>query len=363
MEQLALKLNKKTFFSQYWQKNPLYAQEAFAVTLPLFDKKFFLEKIVFEELLPSRLVLNEKELLEDDIMPSTLKDLHSSKTPYTLLVNDLDKLLEEEELKGLFDFFDDNIPSWRFDDLMISYSSKGGSVGAHTDHYDVFLLQLSGTKEWQIETTPRSLNDEEIKEGLDLKILKKFKADETHQLSKGDLLYLPAHLPHYGVATSDDSITLSIGFRSPKLEDVIALYTDLLLNEKEQELNSFNYLDKKSDNNNLAQQAASYQKIISNLVKEENDLFTRVHGRLITSHLRPINHIVRLAYHYNESNDKLYFFVNGSEFTFPQAGKKMLSFIEKLCEKKCLYQDDFVDLIKKEKKFAPIVTFLTEESP
>jgi ribosomal protein L16 Arg81 hydroxylase len=28
---------------------------------------------------------------------------------------------------------------WRFDDVMISYATTGGSVGPHFDYYDVFL--------------------------------------------------------------------------------------------------------------------------------------------------------------------------------------------------------------------------------
>ena len=33
------------------------------------------------------------------------------------------------------------IPSWRRDDIMISYSMPGGGIGAHVDNYDVFLIQ------------------------------------------------------------------------------------------------------------------------------------------------------------------------------------------------------------------------------
>lgn len=35
------------------------------------------------------------------------------------------------------------IPSWRVDDVMVSYAPKGGSVGPHVDNYDVFLLQVA----------------------------------------------------------------------------------------------------------------------------------------------------------------------------------------------------------------------------
>ena len=46
-----------------------------------------------------------------------------------------------------FDF----IPSWRRDDVMISYARAGAGIGAHIDDYDVFLIQSRGTREWSIE--------------------------------------------------------------------------------------------------------------------------------------------------------------------------------------------------------------------
>ena len=39
---------------------------------------------------------------------------------------------------GKFQF----VPTWRVDDVMVSYAPKGGSVGPHVDNYDVFLLQV-----------------------------------------------------------------------------------------------------------------------------------------------------------------------------------------------------------------------------
>lgn len=42
------------------------------------------------------------------------------------------------DLLGKFRF----IPTWRVDDVMVSYAPEGGSVGPHVDNYDVFLLQV-----------------------------------------------------------------------------------------------------------------------------------------------------------------------------------------------------------------------------
>jgi hypothetical protein len=42
------------------------------------------------------------------------------------------------------------LPSWRIDDVMISFAAPGGSVGPHFDNYDVFLLQAHGKRNWKI---------------------------------------------------------------------------------------------------------------------------------------------------------------------------------------------------------------------
>jgi len=47
------------------------------------------------------------------------------------------------------------------DDLMVSYAPDGGSVGAHTDAYDVFLLQASGTREWLIDSQTSTMSAED----------------------------------------------------------------------------------------------------------------------------------------------------------------------------------------------------------
>jgi len=53
------------------------------------------------------------------------------------------------QVKNLLKQFD-FLPTWRLDDIMISYACEGGSVGPHFDQYDVFLLQVEGQRCWQV---------------------------------------------------------------------------------------------------------------------------------------------------------------------------------------------------------------------
>jgi len=107
------------------------------------------------------------------------------------------------------------VPDARLDDLMVSFATDGGGVGPHFDSYDVFLLQAEGQRRWKISAQ----KDLSLVEGLPLKILSKFKADEEFVLEPGDMLYLPPHYAHDGVAIGDCQ-TYSIGFRSPSYQEL-----------------------------------------------------------------------------------------------------------------------------------------------
>jgi 50S ribosomal protein L16 3-hydroxylase len=93
---------------------------------------------------------------------------------------------------------------------MISYASDGGGVGPHFDSYDVFLLQVSGRREWAIGRQ----RDLSLEPGLPLKILANFEPEERFVLEPGDMLYLPPRYAHDGVAVGGDCMTYSIGLRA-----------------------------------------------------------------------------------------------------------------------------------------------------
>ena len=140
--------------------------------------------------------------------------------PWTLLVQAVDHYLPAvAELRKLIDF----IPQWRIDDIMVSYAAEGGSVGPHFDNYDVFLLQGSGERLWKLgqfcdHTTALSQHDE-------LRILDTFDATEEHLLRCGDILYVPAGMAHWGIAQTECT-TFSIGFRAPRISDMVSRWAD-----------------------------------------------------------------------------------------------------------------------------------------
>jgi 50S ribosomal protein L16 3-hydroxylase len=104
------------------------------------------------------------------------------------------------------------VPDARLDDLMISWASDGGGVGAHVDSYDVFLLQAQGTRRWRIARR----FDAALDPRAPLKVLRRFVPEEEHVLGTGDLLYLPSGWAHEGVAVGGNCMTCSIGLRAPQ---------------------------------------------------------------------------------------------------------------------------------------------------
>ena len=141
---------------------------------------------------------------------------------WTLLVQAVDQFVPEvAELLENFRF----LPSWRIDDVMISYAAPGGSVGPHFDNYDVFLLQGSGKRNWKIGQMCNS--ESPLLQHADLRILAEFEETAEWVLEPGDMLYLPPRLAHCGVAV-DDCMTYSVGFRAPSAAEVLTHFTDFL---------------------------------------------------------------------------------------------------------------------------------------
>ncbi|MEP6634778.1 MAG: cupin domain-containing protein, partial [Luteimonas sp.] len=120
-----------------------------------------------------------------------------------------------------FDF----LPRWRIDDVMVSFAAPGGSVGAHVDQYDVFLLQAQGHRRWQIDASPQPPLD--FREDVELKLLRVFSPTYDWVLGPGDMLYLPPGVPHHGVA-EDACLTFSIGMRAPSAAELLGDFVDTL---------------------------------------------------------------------------------------------------------------------------------------
>ena len=205
-------LSVEEFLRDYWQKKPLLIRQAIPGFKGLLEPQQLIALACTDDI-QSRLVTQYRGKFALHHAPFTPDDFSDfGKAKWTVLVQGVNHhLAKAGELLERFNF----IPHTRLDDLMVSYAPKGGGVGPHFDSYDVFLLQGKGRRRWQISTQA----DRTLIADAPLRILKDFRAEQEWSLEAGDMLYLPPHCAHNGIA-EDDCMTYSIGFRTPSYQEL-----------------------------------------------------------------------------------------------------------------------------------------------
>ena len=218
------------FLRDYWQKRPVLIRGAFPGFVTPIEPED-LAGLACEELALSRLIQHDRARdawrvrtgpFPEELFP-TLGD-----RDWTLLVQDVDKW--DADVAALLPHFD-FIPRWRIDDIMVSFAATGGSVGAHTDQYDVFLLQAQGRRRWLIDAGPDPRLD--FRDDVDIKLLREFTPSHDWVLEPGDMLYLPPGVPHHGIA-EDPCLTFSVGMRAPSADELMGDYIDTLAAEADE---------------------------------------------------------------------------------------------------------------------------------
>lgn len=220
------------FLRDYWQKRPVLIRNAF----PDFESPIQPEDLAglsCEEGSLGRLVTHDPATDAWTLRTGPFQESDFPGMPdhdWTLLVQDVDKW--DADVRALLHHFR-FLPSWRMDDIMVSFAARNGSVGAHIDNYDVFLLQGVGHRRWQIDTKPNP--DHSYRDDVPLRLLKVFDPDCDWVLKPGDMLYLPPGVPHHGVA-EDACLTISIGLRAPSSAELLEDYIDTLTFEADERI-------------------------------------------------------------------------------------------------------------------------------
>ncbi|MCT4642976.1 MAG: cupin domain-containing protein [Bacteriovoracaceae bacterium] len=206
-------ISKEVFYKEYLNKKTLVIKKSvtniseFACAQDFYD-------FAFQEGYESRIIYEKNNTYTLKDGPLQQRDLIGN---YTIACHGIN--LFHPSFKELEQAATDLIYHWEFDDIMATVSTKGASVGAHIDHYGVFILQGHGKRQWFIQEKP----DPTYKEGLELKILKNFAPDYSVILEPGDLIYIPPGCAHHGV-TIEESVSYSIGFKSLEDENIIKDY-------------------------------------------------------------------------------------------------------------------------------------------
>ncbi len=205
-------LSTRQFLREYWQKKPLLIRNALPDFSGLLTKTELIHLAGLDEA-QSRLVHHYRGKWMLTHGPFKPRDVAKLAGNWALLVENVNHFLSSAEaLLKKFNF----IPHARLDDLMISLAPNASGVGPHVDSYDVFLLQGTGKRLWQIAEQ----FDKTLLPNTPLKILKNFQAEQEWLLEPGDMLYLPPHYAHNGIAVGE-CMTYSIGFRAPHYEELL----------------------------------------------------------------------------------------------------------------------------------------------
>lgn len=211
------------FLRRHWQKHPLFVRGAIADCAAWLEPEALFDWASRDDV-ESRLVSRVRNTWSVRHGPFRRTELRRlPERGWSLLVQGVDQFhADASRLLQQFSF----IPHARLDDLMVSYAPPGGGVGPHFDSYDVFLLQGAGTRRWRISTQ----KDMQLIEHAPLRILKNFRPTQEWITQPGDLLYLPPRFAHEGVAI-EPCITLSIGFRAPRNQDLASHFLEYLQDE------------------------------------------------------------------------------------------------------------------------------------
>ena len=214
------------FFREFWNKKPFVVRSMISkkIMATLIDGDH-LAGLSMEEEIESRLVRKGKKQNDwtCDYGPFQEKDFAElDEEDWSLLVQNTEKYhAETADLLKCFNFS----PRWLLDDIMVSFSPKGGTVGAHADSYHVFLVQGKGQRQWKIANSPTE--NEEYIEDISLKILKAPFKGKNITVEEGDVIYVPPNFAHQGVSLKP-SLTYSVGFLGPSLSEMLTQFGQYL---------------------------------------------------------------------------------------------------------------------------------------
>lgn len=214
------------FYETYWNRRPFVVRGAISeVEMSGLITADELAGLSMEETPRSRMVKTAGDLQDWKCRfgPFTEEDYETAgDRDWSLLIQNVEQFHPDTAtLLRHFNF----APRWLMDDIMVSFSAKGGSVGPHIDSYHVFLTQGEGKRRWKVGR--EAVEEEVYIKGVDLKVLDQdFEGDEV-EMTCGDVLYVPPKFAHEGV-TLESALTFSVGFLGPKISDLFSAYSQYL---------------------------------------------------------------------------------------------------------------------------------------
>ena len=343
-------LSPEKFLAEYWQKKPLLIKQAFKNfedTIPADE----LAGLAMEAEIESRIVsVDNKGNWQVDHGPFEDFSQYGEEN-WTLLVQAVNNWSRPtNSLLQPFAF----IPRWRIDDVMVSFSTPNGGVGPHLDQYDVFIIQGSGKRRWQVGAPDKALST--LLPHPDLKQVSAFEPLIDEITEAGDLLYIPPNHPHNGVSI-ENSVNFSIGFQAPSSQELWSSFADKLIDNNLGELRFSDTARKVTDSSTLISKA-DQQQLKAFMLEQLED--TALFEQFIGQYLTQSHHALELLMPVNEIDaDKLADILSEPEILFmPVSGLKAA--ITSEAEITLFLNGDSFPI---DKQSLPLAELLAEQSP
>ncbi|MCM2680776.1 JmjC domain-containing protein [Echinimonas agarilytica] len=353
----SLNLDLAQFMATHWQQKPALIRQL----IPQFNDPISAEELAglaMEECVSSRIISNGETQ-------------HGPFETFETLSNDGASLLVQAvnhwhpESAMLFDQFR-FIPNWRLDDLMVSYSTPQGSVGAHLDQYDVIIIQGEGKRRWRVGKVLEQHAAEVFCHGDE------FDAVIDVEMQPGDALYIPPNCPHQGT-TLAHCLNYSVGFRAPSVSEMMTRLADQLI-DTDSGKQRFSDTSRQATNTpgqlissdvaqlqtllmNYIQSNEGRDLLISQLTEQERDLDLAV----LTDEYTPntlledlkqgaiFERCAGLIPMYESSNDHISLYIQGDVYNFNSHEE---AWVQLLCDQHSIYLSESSELL-------PTVEFLT----
>jgi len=197
-----------------------------------------------------------------------------------------------------------------------------------------------------------------------LKLMSNFKADESFILNPGDVLYLPPEIAHYGIASSDDCVTCSVGVRLPSHGELLTSFVDNIAQKQSENyrLEEPSFIDQPNTGEITNADLNNISKILTDKLHISNYSIMDWFGTYITEYrslfyeFNQEQNIIDLendinlipspfskTCYFNNHDETANLFVNGQKFI------SSIKFAQILCDKKIISHQDQVNLVTSDK--------------
>lgn len=221
---LGRSVSTKQFFEEYWRKKPrVFKKLVHPSFLRSVDKTSFISwcrppavariYIRMDTISPGRA---KAVFLESAKHAADVIRTYRESDKFTVLLNNVEKV--SSKMRALREAFGIG-RSWRYDDIVVTYSVEGSGVGFHAGHEDGFIVQLAGRRTWSLWNpsilpkwyTRALLGDTPPQKMVAPPPRPKTAPAYQVDLDTGDVLYIPPLMAHEGVTTKN-SISASIAW-------------------------------------------------------------------------------------------------------------------------------------------------------